>query len=196
MKAWIVPVITLMCALLASCHPKCAEGTAQTCSCPSGRVGSQQCTSAGRFRPCVCVDPVQEMINILRREKTQEAHAWLAYIAQSMAVTIQAQSITENGTAGRFLESTQRTPSSPPTEAPYESTAQTWQHPTWQSLDFRIVGGHSYSYEVISSAAGYTARAYGDLNGDGMQSTFEIQGSLRRPYEVISGPVTFTSELE
>lgn len=41
-----------------------------------------------------------------------------------------------------------------------------------------------------------TRRAYGDLDGDGVQSTFEIQGSLRRPYEVISGPVTFTSELE
>jgi hypothetical protein len=136
------------------------------------------------------------MIDSLRRRKTEEPRDKLAYIGRSMASLIRMDFLNGIGLTGRFPASAPRTPSDPPTAGRYESTAQTWRHPTWQALDFILEDPHFYSYEVITNAAGYTARAYGDLDGDGVQSTFEIQGSLLRPFEVVSGPVTFTNELE
>jgi len=59
----------------------------------------------------------------------------------------------------------------------------TWSHPSWRLLDFAIETPHAFSFEWSSSSAPaeskFTATAHGDLDGDGVQSTFQISGSVR-----------------
>jgi hypothetical protein len=59
----------------------------------------------------------------------------------------------------------------------------TWQHPTWRLLDFGFDAPHAYSFEINSSngadVSKFTAAAHGDLDGDGVLSTFEVSGSLK-----------------
>ena len=56
----------------------------------------------------------------------------------------------------------------------------TWSHPSWQELNFEITIPHSYSFafdsENAADQARFVAKAHGDLDGDGLLSTFEIAG--------------------
>ena len=54
-----------------------------------------------------------------------------------------------------------------------------WDHPTWQALGFSIQDSHrySYQYEVTDGGKGFVARALGDLDCDGLFSTFELTGA-------------------
>ena len=58
-----------------------------------------------------------------------------------------------------------------------------WQHPTWAALDFRPVpegSPHCFAFAFDSAAsptkATFRAHAHGDLDGDGVVSTFEVTG--------------------
>ena len=57
-----------------------------------------------------------------------------------------------------------------------------WQHLTWRSLDFRFDTPHAFSFKFDSEldpatqVMRFTATAHGDLDGDGMLSTFEVRG--------------------
>jgi hypothetical protein len=55
-----------------------------------------------------------------------------------------------------------------------EPDAARWQ--AWRPLGFSVDQPHAYSYELIVGAAGFTARAIGDLDCDGDYATFEQQG--------------------
>ena len=55
--------------------------------------------------------------------------------------------------------------------------------PTWVALGFRASpegAPHAYSFEFVSnlgpSRSAFVARAHGDLDGDGVTSTFEVRG--------------------
>ena len=59
----------------------------------------------------------------------------------------------------------------------------TWDGPTWQALAFRPTEegiGHSYAFSFESARAPgrstFVAQAHGDLNGNGIWSTFEVRG--------------------
>jgi type II secretory pathway pseudopilin PulG len=56
----------------------------------------------------------------------------------------------------------------------------TWAAPTWNALEFRFEDAHYFAYQYESSgegtSAGFTARAHGDLDGNGLASTFERAG--------------------
>jgi len=68
-----------------------------------------------------------------------------------------------------------------------------WTAPTWVALHFSINDPHYYRYEFISSGTGvdarFTARARGDLDCDGIESTFEMYGAVTSD----SGDITGTS---
>ena len=68
--------------------------------------------------------------------------------------------------------------------------ADTWEHPTWKALDFAMRDPHYYSYEfkteVRDGVTSYTALAYGDLDCDGVYSTFSLYGEVVRG-EVLPG---------
>lgn len=57
--------------------------------------------------------------------------------------------------------------------------AATWQHPTWQALAFHPEGrfhlSAAFETDGISS---FTARGHGDIECDGVYSTFEVVGTL------------------
>ena len=70
-----------------------------------------------------------------------------------------------------------------------------WQHLTWLSLDFRFTQPHAFSFKFDSEldpatqVMRFTATAHGDLDGDGVLSTFEVRGERvpGQPARVLPG---------
>ena len=59
-----------------------------------------------------------------------------------------------------------------------------WDHPAWVALRFRPVpegAAHSFSFATDSQPSVLIARAHGDLDGDGVLSTFEGRVTLAEP---------------
>ena len=85
----------------------------------------------------------------------------------------------------RFPESAPLTPSAPPRGGKEADPPGTWDGPTWKALSFRPSAEgvpHAYAFSFESGAGGnaFVAQARGDLDGDGVLSTFEIRGSTGR----------------
>lgn len=82
-----------------------------------------------------------------------------------------------------YPESAPLTPSVVPAGERVTDPAGTWEHPTWRLLDFRQDRPHFYSFEferrLVDGGAEFTARARGDLDGDGELSLFSVVGSMR-----------------
>lgn len=76
----------------------------------------------------------------------------------------------------------------------------TWDHPTWRVLDFRMLEPHGFAYEFQSNSAkngaSFVARAHGDLDGDGVTSTFELEGESRDSDEPKVGELRVYREVE
>ena len=66
-----------------------------------------------------------------------------------------------------------------------------WKHPSWHALNFALSDPHFYSYEFVSAGrdagATFTARAIGDLDCDGVFSTFERVGRVDSNNNVTGG---------
>ena len=66
-----------------------------------------------------------------------------------------------------------------------------WQQPTWDALNFAMTDPHYYSYQFDSSGVGpgatFTASAFGDLDCDGIYSTFTRTGEVTGGNEVRGG---------
>lgn len=88
----------------------------------------------------------------------------------------------------RFPETAPLTPSTPPRGTKAVDPPGTWDGPTWRALSFRPSAEgvpHAYAFSFESSAGGsaFVAQARGDLDGDGVLSTFEIRGHAKRADE-------------
>jgi hypothetical protein len=76
------------------------------------------------------------------------------------------------------------TPPSPPRGHCEPDAPGTWDHPTWEALRFRPApegAPHCFAFAFESSSAQnapdfFRAHAHGDLDGDGIPSTFQITG--------------------
>jgi hypothetical protein len=59
----------------------------------------------------------------------------------------------------------------------------TWDHPSWRLLDFDFDTPHAYAFQFDSQngdgVSRFVAEAHGDLDGDGVASTFRTGGLLR-----------------
>lgn len=82
-----------------------------------------------------------------------------------------------------FPPSVPMTPSPAPRGERQVDPPDTWNHPTWQALHFRAVPEgvphfFSFSFESTRSPgqSRFTARAHGDLDGNGTTSLFELRG--------------------
>ena len=78
-----------------------------------------------------------------------------------------------------FPGSAPLTPANPPRGAKEADPPGTWEHPAWTTLDFRPVAEgvpHAFAYAFDSQTSTFVARAHGDLDGDGVLSTFELRG--------------------
>ncbi len=84
---------------------------------------------------------------------------------------------------GAFDESAPLTPAVVPRGKAEVDGADVWSHPTWVDLGFRATppgAPHAFSFALDASGAFFVAHAHGDLDGDGVRSTFEIRGSFAR----------------
>jgi hypothetical protein len=99
-----------------------------------------------------------------------------------------------------FPESAPRTPAQVPSGKDTTDPAGTWMHPTWRLLAFEREGPHFFSFEFEShlaeDGAHFVARAFGDLDGDGELSRFEVFGESRRGEEPLVYPVRIAREVE
>ncbi len=59
-------------------------------------------------------------------------------------------------------------------------SAGQWESDTWIALQFSVDDPHYYSYEYVTKDPhkSFVARAYGDLDCDGIYSTFEMVGAI------------------
>jgi hypothetical protein len=99
-----------------------------------------------------------------------------------------------------YPESVGLTPAEVPKGVSVTDPPGTWDHPTWRRLQFQWTVDHAYSFAFESEAkpglAVFRAFAHGDLDGDGLFSTFEIRGSTRDGGEPVASPVSIYRELE
>jgi len=99
-----------------------------------------------------------------------------------------------------YPESVPLTPAEVPAGEAVEDPEGTWQHPTWQLLEFKFERPHHYSFAFDSknSPAGsqFTARAHGDLDGDGLYSTFKVMGEYEPGAEPVLYPMEMDREIE
>jgi hypothetical protein len=85
---------------------------------------------------------------------------------------------------GAFPESAPLTPREPPRGKKDVDPPGTWDAPSWRALDFRpspegVPHAYSFSFEAAPPRTSFVARAHGDLDGDGIWSTFETRGVVR-----------------
>jgi hypothetical protein len=99
-----------------------------------------------------------------------------------------------------YPEGSEWTPASTPRGELVQDPAGTWDTPTWRALDFGFDDPHAYSFSFESAnnpaRATFTARARGDLDGDGVTSDFSISGSVERGAEPKTSPIDMYREVE
>ncbi len=82
-----------------------------------------------------------------------------------------------------FPPSVPLTPGAPPRGRCEADPPGAWEQPTWRALDFRPVppdAPHCFAFSFDSglspARSTFRAQAHGDLDGDGISSTFEVTG--------------------
>jgi hypothetical protein len=94
-----------------------------------------------------------------------------------------------------FPPSAPLTPAEVPRGVRVVDPPEIWQHLTWLSLRFGFVDPHAFSFKFdseldpVTQVMRFTATAHGDLDGDGMLSTFEVRGERApgQPPRVLPG---------
>jgi type IV pilus assembly protein PilA len=133
---------------------------------------------------------IPAFIKYIRNAKTSEAKENLAYIFRESTTyfakeRVSATSPFSSDIEHQFPSATAYNPSS---VAQGKKTSSSDWDGSWQALKFAIADPHYYSYQYVSAgqgtAASFTARAVGDLDGDGTESTFERQGKSNSQLEV------------
>jgi len=91
----------------------------------------------------------------------------------------------------QFPASVPRTPAEIPCGDAVPANYDDWEHPTWEALNFSVRDSHRYSYQYDSAGtfigAGFTASAFGDLDCDGVYSTFVRIGVVEAGNEIRGG---------
>jgi hypothetical protein len=94
-----------------------------------------------------------------------------------------------------FPPSAPLTPAEVPRGEAAEDSPDAWEHLTWRSLDFRFDRPHHFAFKFDSAldpqtgVMRFVATAHGDLDGDGVLSTFEVRGERvpGQPARVLPG---------
>jgi hypothetical protein len=100
----------------------------------------------------------------------------------------------------RFPSTAPLTPAKVPCGRAVRTPTSAWAKASWGKLHFSVTDTHRYSYSFESSGtntkAVYTAKAFGDLDCDGVLSTYELRGSIDSEFGVrVVGPI-ISNELE
>lgn len=135
-------------------------------------------------------------VKYLRKSKAVEAHEAL----QKIKIGAKAYYMSEKwDTHGNFLPNAfptgiNKTPAKPHCDRQLTPTAS-WDANGWAPVRFALVEAHYFSYDFSSNGstgiqARYTAYAYGDLDCDGVESTYDIRGAVNNEGDVYTrGPM-------
>ncbi|MCA9539283.1 MAG: hypothetical protein KC620_10380, partial [Myxococcales bacterium] len=151
-------------------------------------VGMESAMIAGVL-PAVAIPA---FVKYIRRSKAAEARMRV----RSIAMAAQLASMD-----GKLPAAAPLTPEADPCANGDDGqmvTAESFAHPTWQALGFAPEGKlfYRYAFEPTADGKGFTARAVGDLDCDGVASTFEVTGAPDESGELSISPINVTDELE
>jgi prepilin-type N-terminal cleavage/methylation domain-containing protein len=149
---------------------------------------------------------IPAFMKYIRRAKTSEAVDKLAYLYRMSSAYATGERVAR-GLLGpvadvRFPDPAAITPAVVPAGVRVVDPPTTWNAiQTWQALSFSIADPHYYAYQYDSSGTGttaqFTARALGDLDGNGTLSTFERAGGMNANREVTGAQgIWMNNELE
>jgi hypothetical protein len=125
----------------------------------------------------------------VRHAKTAEAVGSVTAIAQAAAAYYDASDAKQPaGTTPEAAHAMRHFPPSSTTSVPpsadsvkgrrYQSTLADWSGSPWQELRFSIPQPQFYAYSFVSQGSGVQAKAWaiarGDLDGNGVASTFKL----------------------
>lgn len=126
---------------------------------------------------------IPAFIKYIRRAKTAEAEDRISMMYRSAVsyATMERVGPTGQMLPPQFPASAPLTPPqrcAPNPDGRCQPNPANWQHPTWQALNFSVDDPHYFQYEFVSDGRSFTARAIGDLDNDGVTSTFERSGEF------------------
>jgi hypothetical protein len=138
---------------------------------------------------------VPEFLRHLHASRLAEPLEGLAHLAKQ--ASMQAAG---SPTLFAYPASVPRTPADVPAGRSSVDPEGTWLHPTWRLLNFEKQGPHYFSFEFEShtshEGAHFMARSFGDLDGDGELSTFEVFGEVKAGGHPNVYPVRIHREIE
>jgi hypothetical protein len=138
---------------------------------------------------------VPTFVKQLHASRLSEPLDGLARLGQRALVLADAKPIKS-----AFPPSVGLTPAEVPAGHSVEDPEGTWDDPTWRALDFRMDRAHYYAFAFESDnktqVAHFTARALGDLDGDGLFSTFKLEGEMRAGETPVVFPLEMDREVE
>jgi type IV pilus assembly protein PilA len=138
---------------------------------------------------------VPGFVKNLRASKTTEPLEGLRHIAARAAALADTRPTT-----AAYPASVGVTPADVPRGEQAMDPPGTWSHATWRALDMEFTAPHAYSFAFESKNgegyATYRARAHGDLDGDGIRSTFAIAGEKRGSADPVTSPIDVEHEVE
>lgn len=184
---------------LAARHPKTRHGRAA-----SRRLGGG--SGAVAVAGVMAAVAIPAFMKYLRRSKSSEAPMNLRRMVDGAVAFYQREQFDAQGNPlpARFP---QTTPLAPPSFAcvdgesePRQPMMEDWTAPGFKELQFAIPDRVYYRYQFISEGGGpdavFTARALGDLDCDGVLSTFERVGAVRNGRVDLGAGLYINNELE
>ena len=129
----------------------------------------------------------------VKRSKTAEATGNISKIYQGQVSYYQASQ--ERSTLASFVNATAM-PSTSPSNVKYTPNVAQWvSDANWNAVSFSLDTGHYYQYVCPGDTATFSARAVGNIDGDGSNSTFERIGTVTAG-EVQGSQIRISNELE
>lgn len=131
----------------------------------------------------------------LHASYVSEATSGVSDIATRAAALVDA---AQNVSA--LPDSAPLTPGSVPRGVRVKDPKVLWEHPTWKALEFGFESEHAYSFafdaEKSAEGAKWSARAHGDLDGDGAESTIQIDGTFQPGMRAVLSDMVVQNEIE
>ena len=143
---------------------------------------------------------IPAFVKYIRKSKTVEATESLDKIKMGAKQYYVMDHYDRNGILMKkaFPPSAPLTPAKVPCKKKVTTPVAAWK--AWEPMHFALTEPHYYAYSFTSAGTGtaatFTAKAHGDLDCDGVLSTYEIRGSVNQQGDVqVVGPI-ITNEIE
>jgi len=129
----------------------------------------------------------------VKRGKTSEA---TASIASMYRLQLSYYENTQERSSATTFATCPTLPAAAPSASKYPANVTLWMNiSAWNTLGFVLERPHYYQYSTDGSNTAMTARAVGDIDGDGTTSTFERSATLNSG-EIQGAQIRIVNELE